>query len=615
MKAELEAYRRKIETVDDVAELRRLLLASEERIMEYRAREEERLKAEKEASLLFRQMSDELKGLREENRKLKEKLSHEAGQNTLKSNEIFGRQTEKTAALLKASPGEAEDPLSEDAYPDGESQSLTAASNPKQPEKAHKRGKRRKGKRAKDFSALPRRIRYEYDEAEIDRIYGKSSWTLIGWHETARKGYIPAIVYADITCTPVLAVGPGKDLACIPPRCTALPGSDATHALLAGVFSNKFSMHLPLNRQEGEFARFGAALSRQTMDNWVLRFSREAFLRVYEWMEKLLKKSSCTQSDETTLLVIRDGRSAGRKSFMWVPITSELSEETPIAVFCYEPDRSTDHLRQFYDDHVGQIICDAYCAYHTFEMERGGAVIVCGCWMHARRRWAESLRIRNVRGMTHEQIDALPEAKALRLIGDIYREDQKFKGKSAAERLYGRKTAIRQKVEAYFAFLKEFDLENQELPEKLRDAVSYSLNQKDYLTRFLNSGNTPIDNGACERRIRPFAVGRGNWLFCTSPKGAEATAIMYTLVETAKLNGANVYYYLKYLLENAPSPSMPPLSARAMNDLMPWSETYRRYEAEQKREIQDLLDRLSDEEPAGSNRRMRSGPAFLSQCG
>ena len=224
MKAELEAYRRKIETVDDVAELRRLLLASEERIMEYRAREEERLKAEKEASLLFRQMSDELKGLREENRKLKEKLSHEAGQNTLKSNEIFGRQTEKTAALLKASPGEAEDPLSEDAYPDGESQSLTAASNPKQPEKAHKRGKRRKGKRAKDFSALPRRIRYEYDEAEIDRIYGKSSWTLIGWHETARKGYIPAIVYADITCTPVLAVGPGKDLACIPPRCTAPNG-------------------------------------------------------------------------------------------------------------------------------------------------------------------------------------------------------------------------------------------------------------------------------------------------------------------------------------------------------------------------------------------------------
>jgi hypothetical protein len=151
MKAELEAYRRKIEAVDDAAELRRLLLASEERIMEYRAREEERLKAEKEASLLFRQMSDELKGLREENRKLKEKLSHEAGQNTLKSNEIFGRQTEKTAALLKASPGEAEDPLSEDADPDGESQSLTAASNPKQPEKTHKRGKRRKGKRAKDF--------------------------------------------------------------------------------------------------------------------------------------------------------------------------------------------------------------------------------------------------------------------------------------------------------------------------------------------------------------------------------------------------------------------------------------------------------------------------------
>ena len=616
MRAELEAYRREIETVDDAAELRRLLITLKQENIELRARENERLKAEKEASLLYRQMADELKGLREENRQLKKQLEHTAAQNVLRANEIFGRQTEKTADLLSSpeNGGIAEDPLSEDAVPEAVSGKPASPDAGKRNGVHGRRGKRRKGKRAEDLSGLPRRTRYEFDPEELDRIYGKDNWELVGWHETVKKAYIPPIVYAEITCTPVLTVGPDKQMACLPPKGIVLPGSDATHALLAGIFNNKFCLHLPLNRQEAEFARFGTALSRQTMDNWVIRFSKEAFFKVYEWMARLLKKSGCTQSDETTLLVIRDGRRAGRKSFMWVHITSELSECSPVSVFCYEPDRSTDHLREFYDDYVGQIICDAYCAYHTFENEQGGAVIICGCWMHARRRWAESLRLRNVKGMTHEQIDALPEARALRLIGEIYKADQPLKGMSADERLAGRQTAVREKVEAYFAFLDEFNVADPGLPEKLADAVSYSLNQKEYLTRFLKSGTTPIDNGACERRIRSLAVGRGNWLFCTSPKGAEAAAIMYTIVETAKANGANVYYYLKFLLENAPLRSLPALSSHAMNELMPWSETYRKYEAGQKRLIQDLLDKLSDEEPSGK-KLMRSGAGFLRKCG
>ena len=149
-------------------------------------------------------------------------------------------------------------------------------------------------------------------------------------------------------------------------------------------FLDFFVLGLPLYRQEAELGRRGTSFSRQTMSNWVIRFSRDQFCQVSEHMAELLKGTGCTQCDETTLLVIRDGRKAGRKSFMWLHVTSELSEGHPIAVFTYEPDRSTRHLREFYDDYVGKIICDAYCAYQTFESENGETVILCGCCRCAR---------------------------------------------------------------------------------------------------------------------------------------------------------------------------------------------------------------------------------------
>ena len=157
----------------------------------------------------------------------------------------------------------------------------------------------------------------------------------------------------------------------------------------------KFTLGLPTYRQEAEFERREIGISRQTMSNWILHFSRNAFEPVYGHLADILKKSGCTQCDETTLLVIRDGRKAGRKSYLWIHVTSELGNEHPITVICYEPDRSTRHLREFFEGYAGEIVCDAYSAYQTFETENGDTVIICGCWMHSRRRWAEALRVRN----------------------------------------------------------------------------------------------------------------------------------------------------------------------------------------------------------------------------
>ena len=597
MQALLESFIQEINQIDDVGELRRRLIAMKKDEIESRNRESEYLRVQTETALLCQQFRDEAKGLRHENEEMRKKLEKLESKDKLDTNRLFGRKTEKIDDLLNQSSenGSTADPISEDA-PEGQEEDA-----PETGKKTHRgrTGKRRSGKRKEDLSRLPQRTVYEYDPEELDRVYGKGNWRVVSWHGSTKKEVIPAIVYAKTTYTPVLSVGLEHVMVSVPPKDMLLPGSDATESLVAWIMNNKFVLSLPLYRQEAEFARRGIALSRQTMSNWIIRFSRDRFCQVAGRMAELLKASGCTQCDETTLLVIRDGRKAGRKSFMWIHVTSELSDGHPIAVFTYEPDRSTQHLRDFYDDYIGRIICDAYCAYQTFESENEETVIICGCWMHSRRRWAEALRIRDVKGLSEKEIDELPEAKALRLIVDIYREENKLKGMDAAERLRGRQTAVREKVDAYFSFLESIQLDDPSISEKMKDAVNYSLNQRKYLCRFLKKGDVPIDNGYCERLAKAFAIGRGNWMFCTSPKGAEAAAIMYTLVETAKSNGADVYFYLKYLLEKAPSTPELKVGRKYLDELMPWSEEYKSYEARQKKELLETALPPSDEEPTG----------------
>ena len=597
MQALLESFIQEINQIDDVGELRRRLIAMKKDEIESRNRESEYLRVQTETALLCQQFRDEAKGLRHENEEMRKKLEKLESKDKLDTNRLFGRKTEKIDDLLNQSSenGSTADPISEDA-PEGQEEDA-----PETGKKTHRgrTGKRRSGKRKEDLSRLPQRTEYEFDPEELDRVYGKGNWRVVSWHGSTKKEVIPAIVYAKTTYTPVLSVGLEHVMVSVPPRDMLLPGSDATESLVAWIMNNKFVLSLPLYRQEAEFVRRGTSISRQTMSNWIIRFSRDQFCPVAGHMAELLKASGCTQCDETTLLVIRDGRKAGRKSFMWLHVTSELSEGHPIAVFTYEPDRSTRHLRDFYDDYVGKIICDAYCAYQTFESENEETVIICGCWMHSRRRWAEALRIKDVKGLSNQEIDELPEAKALKLIVDIYREENKLKGLSASERLRGRQTAVKEKVDAYFSFLESIQLDDPSISEKMKDAVRYSLNQKKYLCRFLKKGDVPIDNSYCERLAKAFAIGRGNWMFCTSPKGAEASAIMYTLVETAKSNGADVYFYLKYLLEKAPSTPDLKVGKKYLDELMPWSEEYKSYEIRQKKELMETALPPSDKEPTG----------------
>ena len=624
MEALLELFIQEVNKIDDVDELRRRLIAMEEEIIRLQNRESERIRSQEETALLFQQTMDELKGVKAENKELRKELSKYKDKDTLDRNRLFGRQTEKTDDLINGTSGstDAEDPLSEDANPENTEVNGTVPSEESKQSgdtaeedgngqtdvtdgagkraKRSGRGKKTVGKHKKDLSKLPQREVYDYHPDELDEQYGKGNWRVVSWHASTKKEVIPAIVYAKTTYTPVISAGLEHEMISIPPSEKNLfPGSDATASLVAYVMDRKFTLSLPTYRQEAEFERRGISISRQTMSNWILHFSHDAFEQVYGHLADILKKSGCTQCDETTLLVIRDGRKAGRKSYLWIHVTSELGNEHPITVICYEPDRSTRHLREFFEGYAGEIVCDAYSAYQTFETENGETVIICGCWMHSRRRWAEALRVRNVSGLSLRQIEELPEARALYLIADIYKEEGKLKGLSANERLKQRQLCVKPKVEAYYEFLAGFDLNAPGLSARMKDAIQYSLNQKKYLCRFLERGSVPMDNGNSERKAKALAIGRGNWMFCTSPKGAKALAIMYTIVETAKSNGADVYFYLKYLLEKTPASPDLIMGRKYLDELMPWSEAYRNYERKQKQLLLDICLPPSEVEPTG----------------
>jgi hypothetical protein len=336
-------------------------------------------------------------------------------------------------------------------------------------------------------------------------------------------------------------------------------------------------MSLPLYRQEWCFENFGLILSRQILCNWVIRFSFDLFGPIYDYLKGLMLEIPYHQCDETTLLVNNDGRPAGSKSYLWVHSTSELLNIHPIILLCYELTRGTDHLRKFYEDFKGYITCDAYCSYKVLGKENKDAIIICGCLMHMRRRYAQSLALIDKSKLSDVEVLNLPETKALMLIGRIYDVDEPLKSVSKEDRFVKRKEVVSPLVDEYFEFVDGIDTSDPLISNRLLDAVNYSKNQKEFLKMFLKDGNIPIDNGASERHIRAVAIGRKNYLFCDSLDGAEALAIMYTIVETAKANNVNVYYYLKHILEQMPH-HMESTDTGFFEEMMPWSLEYKEYE-------------------------------------
>jgi transposase len=331
---------------------------------------------------------------------------------------------------------------------------------------------------------------------------------------------------------------PAVRIAAMPPA--LIDKGIASAGLLAYIVTGKFCDSLPLYRQEKQFARIGVELSRRTMADWMIAASQacEPLMKI---LETRLRSGPLLQLDETTVQVMDEpGRDNTAKSYMWVARGGP--PQAPVILYHYAPGRGTEVAKEILGDYKGYLQTDGYEVYDRV-CEKVENVVHVGCWAHARRRFFEAKKSSSKAGsadMALSMIAKLYKAEAKR---DLQKDPEAF----AAVR--------RQEVEPILADFRTW-LENrssQVPPETLLGkAVGYALAQWQKLIRYIDHPAITPDNNACERAIRPFVLGRKNWLFSGSPRGADASATLFSIVETAKANGKDPYWYLRGLFENLP---------------------------------------------------------------
>ena len=355
------------------------------------------------------------------------------------------------------------------------------------------------------------------------------------------------------------------------PQADLFRNSIATPSLLAGILNYKYVNALPVHRLAQDFKRSEANISPQVMCNWVIKSSEIYFSLVYDWMKDVLLKQTVVQADETTLKVNRDGRKAGSSSYMWVYITGEHDDSgKKIVLYDYCRTRSTEHLREFLSSYKGILVSDGYQSYHTFSEEQ--SLTSAGCWTHCRRRFVNAIKAAQ-KDLPEEALKNSIAYQALARISAIYKLDGSWKERTSEYRMEHRQRILKPLVDEYFDWVKEQIKTCSVLPKsETGEGLSYSINQEKYLRAFLDNGDIPIDNSACERAIRPFCVGRKNWNVIDTVEGAQASAIVYSIAETAKANNLKPYQYFEYLLTELPERiSRKKDSTFSLDDLMPWS--------------------------------------------
>lgn len=439
---------------------------------------------------------------------------------------------------------------------------------------AHKR-KKQKGKRDADLEGFPTEdCPHPVSEEELVAFYGEGNWRQLPSETYKRLRYEPASWTVEVHTVDVY-VGTGgnhqdeflrgnrpKDL---------LRNSIVTPSLGGAVLNGKFVNAMPLNRISQEFERNGLTISRQTLANWVIAFDR--YLKpVWNEMKKQLLQLPVVHADETPTLVVQDGRPTPGKSYMWVHRSGEFFKDKQIILYEYQKTRHHKHPSEFYRDYKGILLTDGLQQYHLVESEVEGLTNA-NCWAHARRDYADACK-----AVDKKHLQAMKTSiphQALELIGAIYHAEEKLKDLTAEERLKQRKITVQPLVGAYFAWVREQLASHTLLKGKGLDGLKYSINQEKYLKVFLTDGNVPIDNSAAERAIRPFCIGKKNWVLINSIKGAEASATAYSLAESAKANGLKPYKYFEYLLSVLPEHMDLDgnIDPSVLEQVVPWSKT------------------------------------------
>lgn len=427
--------------------------------------------------------------------------------------------------------------------------------SPKQP--------KRKGKKEADLSGLPvRRIDHYLSEEELEAEFGAKGWKQLPDAISRKYHFVPAKVEVEEHHIGVYASKTDEHMVKADHPKALLHGSLVSPSLGAAIINGKYVNAVPLYRLEQEFQRYGLQITRQNMANWCIRLAEEYLSILYDYLHKELYFYHVIQADETPVLVNHDGRKAGSKSWMWVYRSGYLYQKRQIVLYEYQQTRNASHPREFLKGYDGICVTDGYQVYHTLEKELE-ELIIAGCWVHCRRRFDEALKL--IPKSYQKESNAFLLMKQIQA---IYREEGKLNDLSSDERLKQRQAVIKPLVDAFFAYLKTINVSKK---DKFGDAVGYALNQEKYLRVFLTDGDVPIDNNASERAIRGFCIGKKNWQMIDTIHGAKSSAIIYSIVETAKANNLKPFDYVQHLLEEIPK-HMNDKDYSFLEDFLPWSE-------------------------------------------
>ena len=476
----------------------------------------ERLLAEKDARLLF---------LEEQFRLAQQKQFGKSAEGFAGQGELFN-EVEEIAVLVEA----------------------------EQQDISYRRNKPKRNPLPKD---LPREV-VVHDISDAEKVCACCHGQLhkIGEDTSEKLDFIPAQVkviehvrpkYACRECEKTGTSNPIKQ-ALMP--VSPIPKGIATASLLSQLITSKYQYGLPLYRQESLFKQYGIALSRQTMSDWMLK-SATLFTPLIKRLKETLRKQAVIHADETTVNVIKSEKI---KSYMWLYCTGTdspmpTSSIPNIVLYDYHDSRAGSCVVDYLDGYSGYLQVDGYQAYHQTQ-----ATLV-GCWAHARRKFIEAKQ-------------AQPKGKsgkadvALSYIQKLYGIESRFKNATPEETYEARQTQAKPILDKLHGW---FTQQNVLSKSKLGEAITYLSNQWPKLLGYLEDGRLNIDNNRAERAIKPFVIGRKNWLFSQTANGADASAALYSIIETAKANGLVPFDYVKQCLDELCKPQ-PDIDA-----ILPWN--------------------------------------------
>lgn len=500
--------------------------------------------------------------------KLNENLESLIEQLRIANAQRFGRKTERLSEIA----GQLSFFNEPEAYADDD------APEPDPDDVLPKKEKRKKqkGKRDEDLKDFPvETFDHDVPEDELNRAFGTGNWRQMPDETYKRLRYQPASWTVEVHNVKVY-VGTGGDkqdefLRGDRPK-DLIRNSIVTPSLAAAIMNAKYVASLPLNRISEEFLRFGVDISRQTMSNWMITCANRYFRPLYNVLHEILLTYHVNQADETPVEVTKDGRPAGAQSYMWVHRSGEFYTERPIVLYEYQKTRHHEHPLAFYRDFKGILVSDSLQQYHLIERELPD-LISANCWAHARRSFADA--IKGIGKKDRETIKRSVAYQALTRIATIYKLEGTLRELSPEERLAARQETILPLVDEFFAWVKERVADTSVLPKgETAKGLNFCLNQEKYLRVFLTDGEVPIDNSASERSIRTFCIGKKNWVLIDSIRGAHASAIIYSLSETAKLNQLNPYYYFEHVLCELPKlmDKDGNIEREKLLPLLPWAE-------------------------------------------